>query len=506
MPTFAAVDIGANSVRLKIARLVRNRLRTIHEDREVTRLGEPVFRSGMLTPQAMARTVKALRRFHKAVQEHGDVLVQVVATSALREARNAQAFLDWVHVRTGWRVEVISGLEEARLIHLGIISNLRSNASRLLLIDLGGGSCELTLSHRGHIRDTVSLPLGAVRLTQEFLPHDPPREREMQRLRSYIVEELRRVTRKISATGVQSVIATSGTAAALATASRKLMIHGTPNVVSRRAALELAERLARLDYRDRIKIPGIGIRRAEIIIAGATVFAELLERCHLKRFRYSPLGLRDGVLAQMAADFSRRGPSRRQLASDRWDAVLATCHRYDVDLVQAQHVRLLVMQLYRNLRRVHYLPPDYEEWLSAAAMLHELGAFVNRAGWHRHAHYIIANSEILGYTPAQRGVIAAISRYLGSALPSAGDKAIRALPAGDRDQVPKAVALLRLARALNQGRRRVVTGITAGIKDGRVDLRLKARRSGADLELWSLKKERGYFRAVFGRELDAELS
>ena len=182
MPTFAAVDIGANSVRLKVARLVRQRLRTVHEDREVVRLGESVFQAGMLAPAAMAQTVKVLRRFHKAVQQHGDGQVRVVATSALRDARNRQAFMDWVHMRTGWRVEVISGTEEARLIHLGIITNLRVTASPLLLIDLGGGSCELTISARRHIRETVSLPLGAVRLTQEFLHHDPPRDYELHRL------------------------------------------------------------------------------------------------------------------------------------------------------------------------------------------------------------------------------------------------------------------------------------------------------------------------------------
>ncbi len=110
MPTFAAVDIGANSVRLKVARLVRGRLEVVHEDREVVRLGESVFRSGLLAPAAMAQTVKVLRRFHKEITKHGDVQVRVVATSALRDARNAQAFMDWVHMRTGWRVEVISGI------------------------------------------------------------------------------------------------------------------------------------------------------------------------------------------------------------------------------------------------------------------------------------------------------------------------------------------------------------------------------------------------------------
>src|SRR5271157_4502283 len=165
MPTFAAVDIGSNSVRLKIARLTRGRLRTIHEDREVTRLGEGVFRSGFLTPESMAETVKVLRRFHRATQQVVTDPVRVVATSALRDARNSQAFLEWVRSSTGWTVEIISGLEEARLIHLGLVSRARLGASTALLVDLGGGSCELTVTRKDQIRDTFSLPLGAVRLT-----------------------------------------------------------------------------------------------------------------------------------------------------------------------------------------------------------------------------------------------------------------------------------------------------------------------------------------------------
>src|SRR5271166_2130638 len=125
MPTFAAVDIGSNSVRLKIARTVHGRMETLHEDREVTRLGESVFVSQTLDPQAMASTMQVLRRFHRAVQECAVDRVRVVATSALRDAKNSRAFVDWVRTATGWKVEVISGLEEGRLIHLGLVSNAR---------------------------------------------------------------------------------------------------------------------------------------------------------------------------------------------------------------------------------------------------------------------------------------------------------------------------------------------------------------------------------------------
>ena len=134
MPTFAAVDIGSNSVRLKIARLQASRLHALHEDREVTRLGEGVFGSGFLTPDSIAETVKVLRRFHRATQQIVTDSVRVVATSALRDARNSQAFLEWVRSATGWRVEIISGVEEARLIHLGLVSRPRADLSPTLMM------------------------------------------------------------------------------------------------------------------------------------------------------------------------------------------------------------------------------------------------------------------------------------------------------------------------------------------------------------------------------------
>src|SRR5205814_721030 len=167
---------------------------------------------------AIASTVKVLRRFHRAAQRAGADTVRVVATSALRDARNSRAFLEWVRSATGWRVEIISGLEEARLIHLGLTSTVRLNSSPVLMIDLGGGSCELTVSTRAHIRETVSLPLGAVRLTNDFLPHDPPRKSEMRQLRGLIAREVGRIADRIAGAKPKIVIATSGTAEALATA------------------------------------------------------------------------------------------------------------------------------------------------------------------------------------------------------------------------------------------------------------------------------------------------
>jgi exopolyphosphatase / guanosine-5'-triphosphate,3'-diphosphate pyrophosphatase len=504
MPTFAAVDIGSNSVRLKIARLIRGHLRPIHEDREVTRLGEGVFRSGFLTPESMAETVKVLRRFHRTTQQFVTDTVRVVATSAMRDARNSQAFLEWVRSSTGWTVEIISGVEEARLIHLGLVSNLRVDGAAALMMDLGGGSCELTVSKQGQIRETVSLPLGAVRLTDEFLRHDPPRKGELKRMQGFITREVNRIASRIVAAKVSSVIATSGTADALATAASNLRKNGARQrlVVSRVEMSRLAKRLARLPVEERRKIQGIGLRRAEIVIAGAMVYQELLERCHLNGFRYSPLGLRDGLLAQMGAEYDRSTRSGRQIESERWESITRTVAHYGVDMKHALDVRASAMLLFSSLRSVHGLTPEYREWLSAAAMLYEVGDYVNRNGHHRHTYYIISNSEILGYTPQQRRLIAAIARYLGKSRPTVDEPAIKVLEPEERASVQKAIMLLRLARALNLGRSRAVQKVRVSHRGAEVRLTLIPRqRMGVDLELWAIEKDAPYFREVFGREL-----
>jgi exopolyphosphatase/guanosine-5'-triphosphate,3'-diphosphate pyrophosphatase len=508
MPTFAAVDIGSNSVRLKIARLQSGRLRPIHEDREVTRLGEGVFRSGFLTPESMAETVKVLRRFHRATQQVVTDSVRVVATSALRDARNSQAFLEWVRSATGWRVEIISGVEEARLIHLGLVSGPRVDRSPTLMMDLGGGSCELTVSHGGHIRDAVSLPLGAVRLTDEFLRHDPVRKGELKRLRGFVAREVNRIAARIAAARISNVIATSGTAAALATVATRLRRGGSRRpVVSRAEMTRIAKRLARLPVAERRKIEGIGPRRAEIVVAGAMVYHELLDRLHLKGFRYSPLGLRDGTLAQMAADYDRSTRSGRQIESERWESILKAVDHYHIDRKHALDVRESATLLFSALRAVHRLPPEYREWLSAAAMLYEVGDYVNRNGHHRHTHYIISNSEILGYTPQQRRIIAAIARYLGKSRPTVEDGPIKVVETADRPNVQKAILLLRLARALNLGRSRAVEKVRVGLRSAEVKLTLvPRRRMGVDLEQWAIEKECDYFREVFGRELSTAVS
>jgi exopolyphosphatase/guanosine-5'-triphosphate,3'-diphosphate pyrophosphatase len=513
--TLAAIDVGSNSCRLKIARIENHRLKVLHQDREVTRLGTSVFESGMISPDAMASTLRALKRFYKAVQAAAADRIRAVATAALRDARNAQAFVAWVKSETGWDLEIISGLEEARLIHRGVMLQPHTQG-RCLLVDLGGGSCEITLSDRKRIVETVSLPLGAVRLTEEFLHGiDPPAAEDLAHMKRFIRRELGKAGKRFGALRRVPVIATSGTAAALVQASAIMDKSGArpaksakrlKGIAETRPLRRLARKLPKLAAQERSKLPGVGPRRAEIIVAGAEVYAELLEHLGLAGFRYSDLGLRDGVLAQMLAEQDARTSAHQQFERDRWESVLATCKRYGVDPRLAEPVRAHAAQLFRDLQPVHGLPPEYCQWLEAAAMMRDVGKYINYQGHHRHTQYVIAGSEFYGFTPQQRAIVSGIARYLGKSRPAPQDRAFRYIAVSEHDNVKRAIVLLRLAVALNQDRASDVLRVTVRAYPKRVSIEIQPGRTGAELELWSLRKEADYFREVFRRELFAVLA
>ena len=373
----------------------------------------------------------------------------------------------------------------------------------------------MTHSDNGRVVQMVSLPLGAVRLQQEFLQQDPPGKEDAARLKQFIDRELRRAEAKLGKPHVEMVIATSGTAAALAEASaavaagkvpvRKTLPKKSEIVRPQEAATEdvrrLANKLMKMNNAQREAVPGIGPKRAEIIIGGAQVYAALLERFELGGFRYSPLGLRDGMLEQMLGDADLRAEVHQQIEQERWAGVLEVCRRYNVDEKKAEPVRAHAVQLFDTLQKVHELPADYRLWLQAAAMMQEVGKFMSHQGHHRHTQYIIANSEMFGFSPSQRLVVSAIARYLGKSRPEAMDRVMRTLPVEEHARITRAVVLLRLAVALNQDRASAVVGLKTIVYPKRVVLEIQPGRGGAELEGWAVRKEAGYFRDILRREL-----
>jgi exopolyphosphatase/guanosine-5'-triphosphate,3'-diphosphate pyrophosphatase len=268
----------------------------------------------------------------------------------------------------------------------------------------------------------------------------------------------------------------------------------------------MADRLAKMTNEQRAAVPGVGPRRSEIIVGGALVYSDLMERFGLKEFRYSPLGLRDGVLAQMLGDVDLRASVHQKIESERWAGVLEVCRRYAIDLKSVEPVREHVAQLFNALAKVHELPEDYRLWLESAAMMQDVGKFMNHQGHHRHAQYILSNSEIFGFSPEQRTIVSALARYLGKTRPDAMDRVMRTIPLEEHVNVIRAIVLLRLAVALNQDRASALVRLRIHVYPKRVLLELVPGRGGAELEAWALKKEADYFREVFRRELFVEVA
>ncbi len=511
MDLFAAIDAGSNSVRLQVAAFISGfQHHVVREDRAVTRLGESVFQSGRLSDRAVRETVQTIKSFRKKAQEAGVVAMRAVGTSALREANNARSFLKEAKKEGGLEVEVISAREEARLIHLGVISRLARPDDPLLLIDVGGGSAEFTASKEGHMGACFSAPLGAVRLTEMFLESNPPTAAELERLESHIRKKLQRVKKTLGHVNGR-VVGTSGSIAALAGAVNRVEVS--------RAQLDgqsftlpeieaLYRRLRLLDLHGRRSLTGINERRAEIIVAGAALVTLTMQELELSQLAYSDAGLRDGVLVDLAARHKGDAAGLQYLKAERLESVRTLAERYGGAGASLDggsfHVARLARQLFQALKELHDLPESTGELLEASAMLYDIGHYVNSAKHHKHTFYLVANSELPGWSEKERLLIANIARYHRGSWPDRSHEGYGQLAEKEQKIVQALAALLRLADSCDNGRRRLVQSVLAAVKSDRVDVTLLSA-GPAELEAWAARKSADFFRRAFDKKLQVQV-
>ncbi len=287
MARYAAIDIGSNSIRMEAAEVAPGQpVRVLASDREVTRLGESVFRIGAVSVEAMETTCAVLARMAALYRKVDAVGVRAVATSAIRDTRNQREFLERASAAAGTHVEIISGREEARLIHLGVESVWPQNGKRVLILDIGGGSAEIMATEDGRLREAYSKPLGAVRLREIFLQdEDPPTPRQLHQMHEFIEDKLSSAVRRLGKTAWDRAIATSATASAVASAVARVPRSQRDEIDRRRVSTAqvraLYRRLAERNLAGRRKITGIGPRRAEIIVPGMAVLLDFLQEFRL---------------------------------------------------------------------------------------------------------------------------------------------------------------------------------------------------------------------------------
>lgn len=500
MSRYAAIDIGSNSLRMQAADLVSGApMRVLAADREVTRLGSSVFRTGRISDDAMMLVCQVLKRMADTYKKLDVAGVRAVATSAVRDASNQAEFIARASDTIGQPVEIISGPEEARLIHLGVQARWPHPNQRILVIDVGGGSAEFIVGNSGDLEEGLSRPLGAVRLTEVFLKTDPPTATELHRLTEFIDDKFEPVRARIKDTHFDRVIGTSSTAAAIVSAARAIPRSKRDEADRKRArTVEIRKLFAELTRRGvstRKKIAGIGPRRAEIIVGGAAVFLRVLESLKLPSLYYSTAGVRDGVLADLAA--RGVGKERSRLSRPQLKVAESMCRKYRADLKNARHVARLAAALFHNLQPLHSLPLEAGRLLETAALLHNTGHFISATGHHKHSAYIVNSSDMPGFTERERQMVALLCRYHRKSMPTARHEIFRLLQPDEKRLIQMLTPILRLAVALDAGRTQKVDDIEAQIVAGTVSV-TAAGEGDFDLEIWAAEQTAEAFRQSYG--------
>lgn len=504
MARYGAIDIGSNSIRMQAAEWTPGEPpRLIAEDREVTRLGESVFRQGQVSPEAMDQMARVLRRMAEALRQADVSVFRAVATSAVRDSRNQDEVLLRAQLALGGvRPEIISGAEEARLIHLGVQTRWPHPAETIFIIDIGGGSAEIIESKAGQVLSAVSKPVGAVRLTEMFFAEDPPGPGAVRQFTEYVREKIGSIRSRTRPLTFDRVIVTAATAAAVVRA-----IHNVPaserDQVDRKAVktgdvCELFRSLTVTSLRERQILTGIGSRRAEIIVAGCGALALILETMGAETCYYSAAGVRDGVIADLAARAAQF--DRARLDAEQRTSVRSLAERCSVDLEHVERVAILAGRLFDDLAPLHGLDARYGGLLEAAAYLHDVGHFISSTRHHRHSFYIVANADLPAFENVERLFVANLCRYHRKNMPKPGQDNFRELDPKRQEALLRLIPLLRIADSLDRSHRRIVTGVSAGFDSDQTTIRIEADGDPA-LEEWAVRQHADVFSSVYGPKL-----
>jgi exopolyphosphatase/guanosine-5'-triphosphate,3'-diphosphate pyrophosphatase len=503
MSKYAAIDIGSNSIRMLVAQ--SNPAAPFQElaaDRQVVRLGAGVFRDGRLSPEAMNLGLQVLERMAARIQAFDVLAVRAVGTAALRDAINRDEFLERAGEILKTPVEVITGLEEARLIQLGVQLRWPHPKQRVLILDIGGGSAELVLAENGHLVEAISKPLGAVRLTEMFLRSDPPDPRELARLEKFAEERLASVTKRFAGDKIDRMIATSSTAAAIVCAVNQIPRRNRDKADRMRATApqvkRLYQQLSATPQTARTKITGIGPRRAEIIVAGAAVTHVVMRELDIPRLYYSTAGVREGIIADLVQ--RKVGLEQARLDLDQRRMVRGMVAKYGINAAHVRKVADLAHMLFEGLRHLHQLPVATGKLLDAAAHLYNIGHYINEARHHRHSMYIVANSDMPGFSAEERMIIANLCRYHRKSTPQLTHESFQMLEVDSRRAVMLLTPLLRLAVALDQSQEQKVDRVEVVPQEHAVELRLYSA-SDIDIEQWSAQQVGEVFEGIYGKPL-----
>ena len=496
----AAIDIGSNSIRQIVADVSTNgTIRIVDELKAAPRLGAGLTASGELSETAMRDALDALGRMSTLAAQLGARRVEAVATSAVRDAVNGPAFLDLVRAETGLRVRALVGEEEARLTFRSALAHFDLGVGRAVVMDIGGGSLELALSADGLLDRLISLPFGAIRLTEEHLVGVPAR-RGVRDLRKEVREALKEHLPVRDWRGAQ-VIGSGGTFTNLAGiylarqgVQTARTVHATR--VPRVELEHILDILQDMSVEERRTVPGLNAARADIIVAGLAVSAEVLARVEAREVNVSAYGIREGLLLETA----RVAPTVADPGEARERSVREFAERSHYEEPHSRQVQRIALQLFDAIGDRIGCAPDDRDILADAALLHDVGYHINYHNHHKHSYHLILHADLLGLSPEEQVAIANVARYHRGAQPKKKHQNYGQLDPGLRKRIKRLSALLRIADGFDRGHVGAVDRVkvrwmgramrlTAVPKPGAGDLRL---------ELWGASRKSALLASIAG--------
>lgn len=495
----AAFDIGSNSIRTRIVEVPVGGPRVVlDEERAFARLGAGLAQTGLLSEAAMDESVHALDMMLRIAREYDVTHVRAIATEAVRSARNGAAFVERLRAELGLEVEVVTGEQEARLALLSAVESLALSGS-VAVIDIGGGSVEIVRANGRDIERAVSLPLGAVVLSEGYRTDDPMPEPAYRALGEYVRQTLAAAL-PADASPPAACVGSGGTVttlAAIIAAERSPGLASMHGFTFARSELSsLRTRLAHTTAQERAAIKGMSDARIDLIVAGAVVLDETLRALGCDRVTANARGMREGIIIDTVE--RERGVVPEV---DRLRAVRDFGRQCRHDVAHAEQVCRLALALFDALREPLGLDAAERPLLEAAALLHDVGYHISYEQHHKHSFHLISHTTLPGFGAPERRLIAAIARYHSGTLPKAKHEAMASLGEDEREIVSRLAALLRIADGLDRSHADRVTGVSAEVGEGAIrleiagapplDIEVHAAGRKADLaeRVWDMRVE-----------------
>jgi exopolyphosphatase/guanosine-5'-triphosphate,3'-diphosphate pyrophosphatase len=511
----AAIDIGTNSLHMVIVEVTDNlSFKTLSSDKDLTQLGASALVHHRLTARAMAHTLEVLGRYQQIAQGLDCDVILAYATSAVRESVNGGDFVLAAKKQLGLAMQVISAQEEAHLIYLAVrqaidLSDTESSgrggeASRgSLIIDIGGGSCELIVGTNSKPLLLESFKLGASRLSQQFVHSDPLNRRDREDLEKHLRKTLKPAIEAIRALGVHRVIGTSGTMENLA--AMCVMQHGEEAVrhrlltqMTREDFAEVFRRLKRLPVAERRRLPGLDPGRADQIVAGAALVEHLFDRLDIEKIDVCDRALREGMIIDYMQTHWPKVKLSVQIRDPRRRSVFELGRRCNWDEKHALQVARLTLELFDALVPLHEMGAKERELLEYAALLHDIGWHIGHSGHHKHSLYLIKNGDLEGFSPNELDVLANAARYHRKSMPKKSHPDYVALDPDSRELVWKLASLLRIGDALDRGHYANVRELRTITRRDTVSIQITTA-ADPQIELWAARLKSDMFQHTFDR-------